>query len=171
MRYSQRRKNIPKHTVVSSPREQQLQEMFDRYLEMTVGEPARTAALTLGVDSTYIAKLRGGWRPSRVREELWQRLVAVMASASRNALREGEVSYLAQSREYYRGKQDTLMDVMRWVVDQQSQIGRYLRAADEGPARGQSVTPSVDEAEAAEAILDQLPPPAKRAPQQRRKKA
>lgn len=140
--------------------------MFDQYLALTEGQPAVQAAVSLGVDDTYISKLRTGWRPSRVREDLWQRLVAVLSSAARQAVREPAVGYRGESREYYRGKQDTLMDIMRWVVDQQSQIGAYLRHRE-----GEAITPTVDEAEAAEAILDRLPPPQKAPAQQRKKRA
>lgn len=152
---------------MSSPREVQLKEMFDAYVRLVQGESVRAAALTLGVDNTYVARLRSGWRPTRVRDEIWQRLVAVLASASRQAgaggktVREQDVGYGESSRDYYRGKQDTLMDVMKWVVNQQAQIGEHLR-------RERVVTPTADEVEAGAAILESLPP--QRAKKQEQKK-
>lgn len=88
-----------------------------------------------------------------MRPELLRRLVELdSAQRPARAVREEGATYGLEPRDYYRGKQDTLMDVMRWVVGQQAQIGAYLRAHDGPPP-----TPSVDEAEAAEAILEQLP--------------
>lgn len=128
--------------------------MFDEYLHATADLPAREAAVTLGVDDTYISKLRTGWRPSRVREELWRNLVGALTKPTYGVVRESGVGYRGESREYYRGKQDTLMAMMRWVVDQQAQIGAYLRHPDERPP-----TPTVDEVEDEAAVLKQLPVP------------
>ena len=157
---------------MSTPREQQLQEMFDRYLERTAGEPARTAALSLGVDSTYIAKLRGGWRPTRVREELWQRLVKEVGLRAGQVVREAAPApFGAESRDFYRGKQETLMDVMRWVVDQQAQIGRYLSAISDQPGLPKDLSRAVEDLEAEAAVLDQLPSLPAPAPKKEKRRA
>lgn len=59
---------------MSSPRAKQLQDLFDSFLASTAGDAPRDVAESLGVDTTYVSKLRAGWRPTRVRDELWNRL-------------------------------------------------------------------------------------------------
>jgi len=143
--------------------------MFDQFLKLMDGTPTVETAVSLGVDNSYISKLRSGWRPTRVRKDLWQRLVAHVAGAARRAteVREGPGGYRGETHEYFRGQQDTLMDMMRWVVDQQADIGRYLR----DPAKSGDSRLSYEEVEAADAILDSMSPPRARKPEKPKKRA
>jgi len=59
---------------VSSPKSQQLSGIFDRVLAAHPDHSNVELGASLGVDESYVRKLRDGWRPSRVREELWHRL-------------------------------------------------------------------------------------------------
>lgn len=61
---------------MSSPRSQQLEGIIDRILEAHPNHSNVELGASLGVDESYVRKLRDGWRPSRVREELWHRLKA-----------------------------------------------------------------------------------------------
>lgn len=51
--------------------------MIDRVLARREEFSNVELAATLGVDESYVRKLRGGWRPSRAREDLWARLAAL----------------------------------------------------------------------------------------------
>ncbi len=122
--------------------------MLDQYLQLTAGGTLAEAAVSLGVHESYVSKLRRGWRPDRVREDLFQRLVAFISKGSRDAarVREEGAGYRGQSREYLRGRQDVLSEIIRWAVDQQATIGPLL-GGDKPPI------PSVEEAEAADEVL------------------
>ena len=62
---------------LSSPRAQSLSELLQRVLDAHAEHTASELAVSLGVDRSYVAKLRTGWRPARVREDLHARLVAL----------------------------------------------------------------------------------------------
>jgi hypothetical protein len=59
---------------VSSPSAEDLSALVDRVLESQSRYTQAEVAVSLGVDSTYVQKLRAGWRPSRVRPEILARL-------------------------------------------------------------------------------------------------
>ena len=62
-----------------------------------------------------------------MREDLWARLASLDPERSHHVVREVGPTWEARSREYFAGKQDALMAMMRWVVDQQVEIGHHLR--------------------------------------------
>jgi hypothetical protein len=59
---------------VSSPNAEKLSALIDRVLATLGNRPQAEVAVSLGVDSTYVQKLRAGWRPTRVRPEILNRL-------------------------------------------------------------------------------------------------
>ena len=112
---------------MSSPQADSLRLLVDRVLNASVELTPSQLAARLGVVDSYVSRLRSGWRPTRVREDLWARLAALDPERSHHVVREVGPAWEARSRDYFAGKQDTLMDVMRWVVDQQAEIGHHLR--------------------------------------------
>ena len=58
-----------------------MRETFDRVLARFAKHTGTELALKLGVVDSYVTKLRGGWRPVRVRGELWTRLRELDAPA------------------------------------------------------------------------------------------
>lgn len=141
--------------------------MFDRFVALTAGETPRTAAASLGVDNTYITKLRTGWRPSRVREDLWDRLVAVLASAARGpmSVREGGSEWNAKSPDYLRGQRDLLSELITWATDKRAKIDPALARSTEELSR------AVEDLEAEAEVLDQLPPLPAPAPKKQKRRA
>lgn len=62
---------------MSTPRAEVVRATIDRVLEAHQDRPGVELAGELGVVDSYVTKLRGGWRPTRVRDELWNRLRAL----------------------------------------------------------------------------------------------
>jgi len=99
-------------------------------LEAHAAYPSTELALKLGVDDSYVGKLRRGWVPTRVREDLWNRLQALdpgQGPTGTTAVRERAPTFGDESRDYYRGMQDATLHMMRAVVSLQTQIGEALR--------------------------------------------
>lgn len=84
-------------------------------------------AATLGVEDSYVYKLRKGWRPTRVRDELWSRLQMLDPERSAPVAKEQSPPWGGESRDYFRGMQDAALRMMRTVVDLQVEIGAALR--------------------------------------------
>jgi hypothetical protein len=135
---------------VSTPQSDQLREVIDRVLGSLDRFTGVEVASKLGVTDSYVGKLRSGWRPTRVREDLWRRLLSLDPQRSQNIVREVSGEYAVRSREYFAGKQDTLMEMMRWVVNQQAEIGHHLRQ------HTQPMSPTLEQIEAGEAALRQV---------------
>lgn len=154
--------------ALSTPQAVQIRELIDRVLAKHAEHSSVELAASLGVVDSYVSKLRSGWRPTRVRPELHARLKALAGDvgAARSVREDAGAWGGAGSREYYRGKQDTLMDMMRWVVDQQAEIGGYLKRE-----RAPAPSPTADEVEAGAAILESLPPLQPQKPAKHRKRA
>lgn len=64
---------------MSSPRADRIAALIEAVLKRHRKHTAAELAATLGVDDTYVGKLRRGWRPTRVRLDLWNRLLSLEA--------------------------------------------------------------------------------------------
>jgi hypothetical protein len=146
-----------------------VREVIDRVLRANARLPGVELAAKLGVVDSYVTRLRGGWRPSRVREDLWRRLQSLDPDRSHNVVREVPPAYAVQSRDYFAGKQDTLMAMMRWVVDQQAEIGRHLRANTIPLEQSERLSPPIAEVAAVEAVSERVAKRDASAPRSRKK--
>lgn len=115
---------------------------------------------------SYVGKLRSGWRPTRVRKDLWDRLVAasVAATPGGRSTETAALGHRGESRDYYRGQQDVLRDLIGWAIERQASIGPYLKAPADPPS------PTVDEVEEEAAVMSRLPQP-ETPPQAKRRRA
>lgn len=118
------------------------------YREHSVAE----VAASLGRTDSYVRKLRGGWRPGRVDEDLWQRLVKL-----RNELAHGEATGSAPASghrpisEIPRG-----MDPVTWAAAQFDLLSRLAGDASATLVhyrRGRDFTPE-ELGEIGGAVLD-----------------
>lgn len=127
---------------MSTPRARQIHEVFDRVLARYAQLSGAGLAATLGVADSYVTKLRGGWRPTRVRDDLMEKLSALdPGAASSGAAFERPPAWGDESRDFYRGMQAAALRMMRTVVDLQTEIGEALRTpADAAPAKRTSPT-------------------------------
>lgn len=119
---------------MSTPRAQQLSSTIDRVLSAHSEHSGVELAAKLGVDKGYVSRLRGGWRPERVRNDLWIRLAALDPGIP------GAVSEFARSpygadadRARLLAMAENARQIMHLVVDLQTQIGAALRATAPTP--------------------------------------
>lgn len=134
---------------MSSPRAEKLSALIDRVLANFESSTQTELAATLGVDSTYVGKLRGGWRPGRVRQEIHARLTQLDPTGASKA---------SQPAAFY----DGILYAAQAYSETQARLIAMARA---GLAAGSGLkaptTPSFDAIEDGVAALRQVPPPAK----------
>jgi transcriptional regulator with XRE-family HTH domain len=144
-------------------------ELIARFLELHRGKNASELSRATGIDASYISRWRRGKIPTTLQESTRRKLVSAAGSVEPELpgrVSESPPAYnVSGAREYYRGKQDTLMDMMRWVVDQQAEIGRYLKSASV------PTSPTVDEVEEGAAILESIDAQQAQKPARHRKRA
>lgn len=143
----------------------ELRALIDRVLKSHEKDSGVELAVKLGVVDSYVTKLRGGWRPGRVRPELMARLLALGGRAQSMVVREQGATYSVESPDYIRGRLDAWRDVVKWAVENQVADAAQLRAA-EGPT-----SPSVDEVEEGAAILESIESQRSQKPVRHRKRA
>lgn len=98
--------------------------MLARYAQLS----GSGLAATLGVADSYVTKLRGGWRPTRVRDDLLEKLSALdPGTIATRAAFERPPTWGDESRDFYRGMQAAALRMMRTVVELQTEIGEALR--------------------------------------------
>ena len=104
--------------------------MFDRVLAKYATHSGQELAVKLGVVDSYVTKLRGGWRPSRVRDDLMAKLSALDpgTGAGPGAAFERTPIWGDERRDYYRGMQAAALRMMHTVVELQTEIGEALKA-------------------------------------------
>jgi len=78
---------------LSIPKSEILAARIDRVLRRRAKHSNVELAVSLGVNESYVRKLRGNWRPARVREDLWRRLEALDEAGSPGAVREESPPY------------------------------------------------------------------------------
>lgn len=153
---------------MSSPRASLLKDLLDRVLERYVESSPAELAAKLGVDKSYVAKLRGGWRPGRVRDDLWERLRLLDPAVTTARVAEATAGYGVPPSAHLLALAATAREIMRLVVDLQAQIGEALRSAAPAPAAVPTPLSPTELADQALAAVDAVKAAERGAPGRRR---
>ena len=117
---------------MSTPQSDRIAELVTRVLGSHARHSSSELAVTLGVNESYVRKLRSGWRPSRVRADLLARLrLAADADASEQR---DTVSPVAGSSEFYDGVLFAAQAMTETVTRLLADARAGLRSADATPS-------------------------------------
>ncbi|MBW7935549.1 MAG: hypothetical protein H3C62_18465, partial [Gemmatimonadaceae bacterium] len=142
-------------------------KLIDRLMKATKGLSPAEIAASIGSETTYVRKMRAGFRPQRMdpaRRDRIRAFVADLEGGRTRGVSESEPTVNATglqepASEYYRGMQDAAMRMMRTVVELQAEIGKHLRSQRDAPRQ-----PPTDEEVVAGVELTDLVAPAKAVP-------
>lgn len=121
-----------------------LSALFDRVLGNHERHSNVEFAKMLGVTEAYIRRLRNGWRPGRIRQDLQLKLLSLDAVRTQSVVRETTGQYLTAvdyERAALDGELRALREMMRYVVQRQAQIGAALQGGAEALAPDADIIP------------------------------
>lgn len=150
---------------MSSSTSKRISDLVNRVLIVHADRTNVELAATLRVTEGYVRKLRRGWRPSRVREDLMLRLMDLSSDTPRapRAVAESAAAWSVGGAARIRGRLDQIHEMVSWAMRERSQLEAQLDA--------EILSPTADEVEAGAAILESLPPPQSQKPAKNRKRA